>query len=278
MPGKQKAQRLLQIEAMLLAHPEGLAPAEIARRLDVHRSTVGRYLPDLPKHIYVDDIDEGRWKVDRSAYLVHVRLNLHEALAVHMASRLLTTRSDKHNPHAAAALRKLAAALERLAPHISRHLGQSADVMDGPERVRDARYLQVLEGLTLAWAEGRKARVWHRHQGGGEVFEYIFSPYFIEPYAVGHTSHVIGLREPLGEMRTFKLERIERVELLDEPYTIPEEFDPRDLLRDAWGIWYMEDEPVEIVLRFHPRVADRVRETRWHSSQQTEEQPDGSLI
>ncbi|MBU0703192.1 MAG: helix-turn-helix domain-containing protein, partial [Chloroflexi bacterium] len=42
-----KAERLLQIEALLLAHPEGLTQAEIARRLKVNRSTIYRYLPDL---------------------------------------------------------------------------------------------------------------------------------------------------------------------------------------------------------------------------------------
>jgi CRISPR-associated endonuclease/helicase Cas3 len=35
---------------------------------------------------------------------------------------------------------------------------------------------------------------------------------------------------------------------------------------------------VEVVLKFHPRVAHRVRETRWHRSEQVEEQPDGSLL
>lgn len=114
-----KAARLSQIEALLLAHAAGLTQAEIARRLGVHRSTVSRYLPDLPGHIYVDDLDGGRWKIDRSAYLVNLRLNLHEAMAVHLASRLLATRSDKHNPHAAAALRKLGVALERVAPRIT---------------------------------------------------------------------------------------------------------------------------------------------------------------
>ena len=49
-------------------------------------------------------------------------------------------------------------------------------------------------------------------------------------------------------------------------------------MADAWGIWYTEAEPVEVVLRFHPRVARRVLETRWHRNEQTEEQPDGSLI
>jgi len=42
-----KAERLLQIESLLLAHPDGLTQAEIARRIGVNRSTVYRYLPDL---------------------------------------------------------------------------------------------------------------------------------------------------------------------------------------------------------------------------------------
>lgn len=80
-----KAARLGQIEALLLAHPEGLKAAEIARKLDVNRSTIGRNLADVPKHIYLDDCDEDRWKIDRSNYLVNVRLNLHEAMAVHLS-------------------------------------------------------------------------------------------------------------------------------------------------------------------------------------------------
>lgn len=273
-----KANRILKIEAMLLDHPEGMTQAEIARRLGVHRSTINRYLPDLPGHIYIDDLDGNKWKIDREAYLVRVRLNLHEALAVHIASRLMSTRMDRHNPHAAAAMRKLAVALERLAPRISHHLGQSADVMDGAEQQQDPVYLEALEKLTLAWAEERKTKVWHRYKETGEVYEYIFSPYFIEPYAVGQTTHVIGFREPPGAIRTFKIERIERVKLLDERYAIPEEFDPLDLLADAWGIWYTSEEPVEIILRFHPSVAGRVQETRWHPSEKIEKQSDGSLI
>jgi len=110
------------------------------------------------------------------------------------------------------------------------------------------------------------------------VFDYDFAPYFIEPYAVGRTTYVIGWREPPGAIRTFKLERIQRIALTDREYTIPEDFDPREKLADAWGIWYTEAEPVEVVLRFHPRVAHRVRETQWHRSEQVEEQPDGSLL
>lgn len=275
---ENKASRLLQIEALLLAHPEGLSQAEIARRVGVNRSTINRYLPDLPKHIYIDEFDGGKWKLDREADLINVRLNLHEALAVHLAARLLATRMERQNPHAAAALRKLGLALERLAPFVSQHLKQSADVMDGDNQRIDPVYLQALEKLTLAWAEQRKARVWHHSERSGSIHEYLFSPYFIEPYAVGQSSYLIGWCEPVNAMRTFKIERIRRVETTHEPYQIPPEFDPRNLLADAWGIWYTESELVEVALRFSPKVARRVQETRWHRSQKIEEQEDGSVI
>lgn len=274
---QNKASRLSQIEAILLAHPQGITQADLARQLQVDRSTINRDLVDLPKHIYIDELDGNRLKIDRETYLVNVRLNLHEALAVHLAARLLATRMERQNRHAAGALRKLGLALDLLAPQISLHLQQSADVMDDPSRRQDPRYLGVLEKLTLAWAEKRKVQVWHRHENG-QVLEYIFAPYFIEPYAVGQSTHVIGLRQPPGAMRTFKIERIERVELLRDPYTIPSDFNPRTLLSDAWGIWYTDQEPVEVVLKFGARVAQRVGETRWHRSEQTSLEPDGSLL
>lgn len=263
---------------LLLAHPEGLTQAEIARRLGVNRSTVHRCLPQVGQLCALYEAEDGRLGIDRSSQLLDLRVNLHEAMALHLAARLMATRSDRHNPHAASALRKLGVALERVAPQIGRHLKRSADVMDDAGQRFDPHYLQVLETLTRGWAEGRMARVWHRHAQTGQVHEYLFAPYFIEPYAVGQTSHVIGWREPPGALRTLKLERIERADLTDRRYKIPAEFDPGELLSDAWGIWYTEAEPVEVVLRFHPRVARRVQETRWHRSQQVEEQPNGGLI
>lgn len=257
----KKANRLLQIEALLLAHPEGLTQAEIARKLQVNRSTIGRYIPDLDKvlpNVYIDDLDGLKWKLDRERYLVRVQFNLHEALAVHLAARLLATRLDRQNPHAAAALRKLGISLEQLAPQISQHVKQSADLMDNTARFQDPRYVQVLEKLALAWAERRKVRVWHRYEKTDTVYEYVFAPYFIEPYAVGQTTHVIGWREPPGELRTFKIERIERIEEIKNPaqfYEIPDNFDPRQLLADAWGIWYTEAEPQEVKLRFSAKVS-----------------------
>ncbi|MEN6410406.1 MAG: helix-turn-helix domain-containing protein, partial [Anaerolineaceae bacterium] len=110
-PSERKSDRLGEIEQLLLAHPEGLSQAEIARRLGVHRSTITRYLPNLPGPVYIDFLDGNKWKVDRQAYLVNVRFTLDEAMAIHLATRLLATRMERQNPHAASALRKLGTAL-----------------------------------------------------------------------------------------------------------------------------------------------------------------------
>ena len=42
MRWSKKSDRLLQLEQLLLAHPEGLRRAELARRMGVNRSTVTR--------------------------------------------------------------------------------------------------------------------------------------------------------------------------------------------------------------------------------------------
>lgn len=276
---QEKSQRLLQIEQLLWAHPEGLTRAEIARRLSVNRSTITKYLnkDHLPPSIYDDDLDGNKLKIDRASDLTKATFSLHEVLAIHLATRLLATRTDKQNPHAASALRKLGKALQRLDHNVSSHLLRSADAMDEAAVYRDPVYLDVLQKLTEAWSSGRKVAVSHQMEDG-RVYRYTFSPYLIEPYAVGQTTHVIGLREPPGAVRTFKIERLKAAEILAESYGIPEDFDADALLRNAWGIWYTENEPVEVVLKFHPKVAVRVQESRWHQSEQTVVETDGFLL
>ncbi len=276
---ESKAVRINQIEKLLWSHPEGLTRTEIARRIGVHRSVITKYLDqdDLPPSIYEDELDGKKLKIDRSADLTKASFTLHEVMAIHLATRMLATRTDKQNPHAASALRKLGLALQRLDKNVSHHLLRSADVMDEDASYRDPVYLEVLQTLTEAWASSRKVRVSHQ-MANKRIFDYTFSPYFIEPYALGQTAHVIGLREPPGKVRTFKIERVRSVEILREEYELPDTFDPAELLRHAWGIWYTEAEPEEVVLRFHPRVVQRVRESTWKRDEVTELQANGFLL
>lgn len=274
---RNKANRLSQIVALLSTAPDGMSQAELARRLGVNRSTVNRYIPDLPGFIYIDELEGGKWKLDHSAVEFNIQLTLHEAMAIHLATRLLTTRMERQNPHSASALRKLSLALERISPQISSHLQKTANSIDDPARVQDPCYLKAVETLTQAWATYHKVMI-HYLSENDAAHTYLFSPYFIEPYAIGQSTYVVGWREPPGALRTFKIERITDISLCGETYTIPPSFDPDHFLKDAWGIWFTEEAPVMVQLRFSARAARRVKETRWHRSERVAEEPDGSLI
>lgn len=272
---ENKTMRLSQIEALLCDHPEGLPQAEIARRLGVHRSTILRNLADIRGPIYED---EGRIFIDRENYLIHLSLTLHEALAIHLAGRFMATCMDRRNPHVASSLRKLSISLERIAPLISRFVHSSANTFDDASKREDPHYLQVLEKMTLAWAEKRMVNLWYRSADSENIKEYCFSPLFIEVGAAGQAIYAIGQIEPAKETRTFKIDRVERIELSREKYSIPHDFEPEQLLSQAWGIWFTEQKPIEVQLRFSPRVARRVRETRWHSTEHISDQADGYLL
>jgi len=273
-----KAERLLQIEQMLLEHPEGLRQADLAARLGVHRSTIHRYLPDLTSQFQVYESSDGRLLIDRDGYLARLRVTVHEAAAVFLAARLLYRQSDEHNPHAASALSKLGISLRRVAPPMARGIEDTARCMQETPGRDAGQFMLVLEVLTRAWVMGRWVRLAYRKLDAEQATLGRLAPYVLEATGPGFATYVLGLREPPGEVRVLKVERIESAWLTDDRFEVPADLDVAKVFQNAWGIWRpQEDGPVEVRLRFSAAVARRVREARWHASESTETLPDGSL-
>jgi predicted DNA-binding transcriptional regulator YafY len=265
---KSKAARLRRIEHRLYNAPQGLRASDLARDCGVNRRTIYRDLHALEAMGVPLWEHSGRFGLNRDSYLSTVRLNLNEAVALYFAARLLAHHSDEHNPHAVAALDKLAAGLP--ASTIATHIARVADLV----RARPLRavYIQTLEVLTRAWAEQRMVRLRYRAPNR-ELTEREVAPYFLEVSRSDPAAYVIGYDRLREALRTFKLERIEHAELLDESFEPPASFDPYTVLADAWGI--MDEARVEVHLRFSAAAAPRVRESRWHQSQQLIECSDG---
>ncbi|MCU0495543.1 MAG: WYL domain-containing protein [Chloroflexaceae bacterium] len=183
-------------------------------------------------------------------------------------ARLLAHHSDEHNPHIVSALDKLSAGLPDLT--VSSHLKLVADVVR--ERPLRAAYIRTLEVLTRAWADKRMVLLRYR-DASGKTTERTLAPYFLEVSRSEPASYVIGFDRLRNTLRTFKIERIETAELLEERYTIPEDFNPYHYLANSWGV--IDDASVEVHLRFNPTAAPRVRESVWHHSQRLQECADG---
>jgi proteasome accessory factor B len=267
-----RAERLRARELLLYNARMGLTVSEIAANLDVHRSTVYRDVDSLSKTGVPIWEEDGRFGLNRERYLTTVRLDLHQALALYLAARLLSAHSDKHNPHAVSAMEKLASAMP---PSVGEHIAQTARVAD--RRRRFPAYLETLEALTRAWADRRQ--VWLRYENPrtGEVTERVFDPYFIEPSPYGFACYAIGHDHRRGAIRQFMVERIGAIRLLETTYEVRGDFDPYAYLANAWGV--MGGAEVQTVkLRFSKDVTYRIRESDWPGVTGVTDEPAGGCV
>ena len=264
-----RAERLKAIETYLFHSSGGRRATDIALRFGVHRSTVYRDIQSLGESGSPIWEDDGRFGVLKDRYLTTVRVNLHEALALYLAARLLAAHSDEHNPHVVSALEKLANALPE---SIGEHVNRTAALSD--KRRPDPDHIRVLETLTRAWSERRQVRMVYRNAQTGETTKRVIDPYFIEPSPVGYACYVIGYDHLRRDIREFKVERIERAALLETTFVLRDGFDPYAFLEHSWGIMG-GDEVVDVALRFSEKVKYRVRESDWPGVVDVSDEPDG---
>jgi proteasome accessory factor B len=270
MDALAKSERLVKLQSLLLAQRSGFTSEELAVRCGVCRRTIQRDLRSL-ETMGLPLVEEGgRYSLLPDGLMPPLRLRLEEATSLFIGARLLSRYSDEHNPWVVGALEKLATVVPA---SVGGHLQRCADAA---RRDGDERYSNVFRIVTRAWARRRKVRIWYRSIESANVHDYVVAPYFIEPSAVGFAAYVIGHSTYFNALRTFKIERIERAEELQEEFQPPPGFDGPTWLSQAWGV--MAGGAIEqVVLRFAPRVARRVHETIWHPSQQLVDEDGGGV-
>jgi len=273
---RDRTARLMRVASLLVAHPDGMRPKDIAERLGMSVRNVYRDLKALDGEVGLPTwSEEGRWGILESAFLPPLKLTLSEAMAVFLGARLMVRYADKYDPDLGSAFEKLAANLpETLREHVARSLDILQDAPLDPD------FIDHVRQLTRAWAERRVVEI--EYEGAafegraGERSRRTVRPFLIEPSLQTHALYLIGWDEDRNAMRTFKIERIREVRVTPRSFEPPEEASLERDLRRGWDI--IADQPaVEIVLQFSPSVADRVAETVWHPLQRTERLPDGTL-
>lgn len=273
-----RVERLRQIEdALFAAAPGGLSVSDLARRFQVHRTTIWRDLGSLDREGVPLANNGTRVSLLRERYVSRVRLNLNEATALFLAARLLSRYADAHNPYVISGIEKLAAAMPR--DLIQQHMRLAAAVVR--QRHEQPGLTRVLERLTEAWAERRRVRLWqHPTETCVRTEPRLFDPYFIEPSGAGYSLYVIGYDLSRADMRTFHIRRLVRVELTDEHFEPRPDVDLYALLTRAWGInWGAGGVTHRVRLRFPPgRITTRVKASEWHLSQEIVDEPDGGCV
>jgi predicted DNA-binding transcriptional regulator YafY len=121
------------------------------------------------------------------------------------------------------------------------------------------------------------------HQRQATIAYYSFNSrrtkaYQVDPYRLVYYRgglYLYARAHEYGEVRTFAVERIQKIEVLDQGFETPADFSPSEYARSAFGIFGGEPETVELV--FSAEMAGYVRERSWHESQQLADEPDGGV-
>jgi predicted DNA-binding transcriptional regulator YafY len=274
---RDRLARLLSVVSILFSKggtDAGVAVTEIARLTGMTTRTVYRDIRALEDELGVPvfQAGRGRYGIDRKFFLPPLRLSVPEAIVLFLASRLIARWSDQYDAAVVSAFTKLADALPQpIAEHVA------ATMVAVGEHDPNEPFSRSFSAVARGWAEGRVVEITY-DPGTGEEKRTRVRPYFLEPDAALRSVYLIAWDEPVGAMRTYKVERITSATLTQDRYEIPDDFDPDAWLANAWGIWSPDGTPaVRVRLRFAADIAHRVREAIWHRSQELTELPDGGL-
>ncbi|MBV9256677.1 MAG: WYL domain-containing transcriptional regulator [Ktedonobacteraceae bacterium] len=272
----KKLDRLLHIIDMFQVPGRRYRTREIADKLGINEDTANKYLQELSGSGLLPATKDGHvWILPEGSTIPQLKLSLSyaEAVSLYLAGRLLSQTQDERNWHVTMALKKL---VEALPPSLKERQQTLLDTLlffEHPEnQLRDMS--NTFQVLASGWVTQRRVRLSYAPPFR-KSFECFFDPYLLEPSAIGRTIYAVGYSSGVNDLRTYKLERIQQAELTPTPFTLSEKFKGPEMLQQAWGIMYGDEEPVEVCLRFSSTVTPRVRETRWHPSQRLSLTRDG---
>ena len=127
--------------------------------------------------------------------------------------------------------------------------------------------------LQSAAARRKKLRVKYDSLYDGKIISCEVSPYYL--LYNQRAWYLVGQSSIHKAIRTFKLNHIRGVEMLDEQVDGNDDFDLAEYLGCAWSM-IPEGKMYHVRLRFAPKVANNAAEVNWHKSQQVTHNPDGS--
>ena len=271
--GMTRANRLKEMERLYL--DRAFSDIEMAERLGVDRTIIYRDRKEMEAE-YIPFIEEspGKYRIDRTQYLSHVRLNIREALSLYLAARRASQQTRMGRQPMANALEKLSLAMRQ---PMTEELVKSAEEILASQSRPDAE--QVFETVANAWVERRRLRIKYQGLRGRQAYDDVVNPYLIEPSPWSDAVYVIGPSEQFGRIVSYRLDRIQHAFMSGEIFSVPEDFDEDALLRHAWGVWTTEGEPQEVVLHFAPGpAAKRLQESQWHPLEKVTRLEDGGVI
>jgi predicted DNA-binding transcriptional regulator YafY len=264
------------------ARGAGVTIDDLASQCGVTTRTIRRDLQALEEAgfpIYDDrSRDDGRtrWILNGQAFKgLGAGLTLSELCALYFSRTLVESLSGTpFRGDVESAFDKLATVLT---PHMRQFLDQLPHVIatkaDPTRRRADPRQQQIIARALEATLHQRQAILTYYSKSSDRT-----KPYLIHPYRLAYAQgglYLLAFVPNYGEVRTFAVERIQDMSLLEERFTPIEEL-PDQAFPHSMGVHTGPPERVEI--EFQPAVADYVRAREWHQSQELGDTAEGGVL
>ena len=262
------------------ARAAGVTIDDLASQCGVTTRTIRRDLQALEEAgfpIYDDrsrDDGKTRWVLNGQAFKgLSTGLTLSELCALYFSRSLAESLAGTpFKADVESAFDKLTAALT---PHMQQFLDQLPRVLSTktqphaqPSSERNKIEARALE----ATLHQRQANITYHSRSSGRTKQYLVHPYRLA-YAQG-ALYLLAYVPEYQEVRTFAVERIEDLSLLEETFTPIEEL-PEEAFPHSLGVH--SGPPERIELEFQPAVAGYVRARTWHPSQVLREMDNGGV-
>lgn len=215
--------RVLAVLELLQTHGR-MTGAELAERLEVNIRTLRRYvtmLQDLGIPIVADRGRHGAYELTAGFKLPPMMFTNDEAHALVVG---LVAARDLGIGDTASAVESAQAKLERVMPHELKERVRALSEMITLDVVGEASRAsnELMASLSGAARAERRVRMWYEAQDGMETVRE-FEAYGLARYA--RRWYVVGMCHLRGGVRSFRLDRIRAVELLETRFVRPEGFD-----------------------------------------------------
>lgn len=263
----------------LIEARHGIALDELVEETGVNRRTIHRDLNAITEAGY-PLVSE--WQAGRKAYrfltrfkdVPPINFTLQELMTLYfLRSQLDIFTGTPFHDDLETIFGKVRSVLPpRYAAHLERIARVSLPLLQG--RRDYGKVAQPLRLLREALLYQYRVTLTYHSGGTGEPSTYQVDPYTMIYYKGG--LYLLGYAHNRLALRTFAIERIDRVEMGKERFEMPAGFTPEDQLQGAFGI--VDEEVMQVSVRFSPVIAHTVRDRLWHPSQTVVEEGDGSVL
>lgn len=274
-----RLKRLLRLIFRLSQTQSGLPLADIAEVEGCTERTCRRDLLllkkiGLPLHEHSGEHNRKYWCIAPEAQ--NLQCSLFELLSLYMGRRLLEPFAG--TPFFDGIHAVFQRMESRLFSGAALFQAQLAEVfhLSSPGSSDYSARAHLIDQLLQAIQQRRILLMDYRKPGEAAATQYRIQPWSLAAHR--GSLYIIAWSEYAQDVRHFKVDRIEALQLLHKKFQIPDSFSVQAWLEGSFGLFSPENRSYRIEIEFHGTAAETVRESRWHPNQRFTTKPDGRTI